>query len=281
MQTSVLTAVLLPIALAIVMLGLGLSLTLADFARVLRFPRAVFAGLLAQVVILPLVCFGIAKGFGLAPALAVGLMLLAASPGGATANLFSHLANGDVALNITLTAVNSVVSLLTLPLILTFSLTHFLGAENSVPLQFSKIIQVFLIVLVPVSIGMLLRAKRPALAARDEGNHVVPQLRAQLLRVLARAVDARLDRDDVLLRQRDVADGQRKVHGLAQEPQREVQLHAGGDARVLGAQPQRELPVDVLRVAQEANELGVGAVGREEAQHQVVDRLVRVALVVD
>ena len=83
MQSSVLTAVLLPIALAIVMLGLGLSLTLADFRRVLLFPRAVFAGLVAQVLILPLLCFGIAKGFGLPPELAVGLMLLAASPGGA------------------------------------------------------------------------------------------------------------------------------------------------------------------------------------------------------
>ncbi|MDP1824449.1 MAG: bile acid:sodium symporter family protein [Archangium sp.] len=166
MQTSVLTAVLLPIALAIVMLGLGLSLTLADFRRVLLYPRAVFAGLLAQVVILPLLCFGIATSFGLAPELAVGLMLLAASPGGATANLFSHLARGDVALNITLTAVNSVISLFTLPLILNFALIHFMGAENSVPLQFSKILQVFFIVLGPVSVGMVIRAKRPQLAAR-------------------------------------------------------------------------------------------------------------------
>jgi BASS family bile acid:Na+ symporter len=177
MQTNVLTAVLLPIALAIVMLGLGLSLTLADFRRVLLYPRAVFAGLVAQVVVLPLLCFGIAKGFGLAPELAVGLMLLAASPGGATANLFSHLARGDVALNITLTAVNSVISLFTLPLILSFALTHFMGAENSVPLQFSKIVQVFFIVLGPVSVGMLVRAKRPQLAARlDRGVRVLSAL---------------------------------------------------------------------------------------------------------
>ena len=177
MQSSVLTAVLLPIALAIVMLGLGLSLTLADFRRVLLFPRAVFAGLVAQVLILPLLCFGIAKGFGLPPELAVGLMLLAASPGGATANLFSHLARGDVALNITLTAVNSVISLFTLPLILNFALIHFMGAENSVPLQFSKIVQVFFIVLGPVSVGMLLRARRPQLAARlDRGVRVLSAL---------------------------------------------------------------------------------------------------------
>ena len=166
MQSSLLTAVLLPIALAVVMLGLGLSLTLADFRRVLLYPRAVFAGLLAQVLILPLLCFGIAKGFGLAPELAVGLMLLAASPGGATANLFSHLAHGDVALNITLTAVNSIVSLFTLPLIVNFALIHFMGADHSVPLQFSKIVQVFFIVLGPVSVGMVLKARKPQLAAR-------------------------------------------------------------------------------------------------------------------
>src|SRR5262245_41537907 len=106
MQSGVITAVLLPLSLAIIMLGLGLSLTLADFKRVIVFPRAVVVGLVCQMGILPVVCYFIAKGFGLSPELAVGLMLLAASPGGATANLFSHLARGDVALNITLTAVN-------------------------------------------------------------------------------------------------------------------------------------------------------------------------------
>lgn len=166
MQTSVLTAVLLPIAIGIVMLGLGLSLTLEDFRRAVKYPRAVLLGLAAQMIILPVVCFAIAKGFALAPELAVGLMLLAASPGGATANLFSHLANGDVALNITLTAVNSALSLFTLPLIINFALAHFVGSEQSLPLQFGKVIQVFAIVLVPVSIGMLVRAKRPSVAQR-------------------------------------------------------------------------------------------------------------------
>lgn len=166
MQASFLTAVLLPIALAVVMLGLGLGLTLADFRRVLVYPRAVLAGLAVQVLVLPLACFAIARGFGLAPELAVGLMLLAASPGGATANLYSHLSRGDVALNITLTAVNSVLSLVTLPIIVSLSLTAFLGADQAVPMQFGKIIQVFVIVLGPVTVGMLVRARRPALAQR-------------------------------------------------------------------------------------------------------------------
>ncbi len=166
MQSNVVTAVFLPIALAIIMLGLGLSLTLADFRRVVVYPRAVMVGLACQMLILPVVCFAIARAFSLGPELAVGLMLLAASPGGATANLFSHLAKGDVALNITLTAVNSVLSLLTLPFIINFSMVQFMGAEKAIPLQFDKAIQVFAIVLVPVAIGMLIKAKSPKTADR-------------------------------------------------------------------------------------------------------------------
>ncbi len=166
MQSNAITAILLPIALGIVMLGLGLSLTIADFKRVVVYPRAVFVGLACQMLILPALCFALAKGFGLSPELAVGLMLLAASPGGATANLFSHLAKGDVALNITLTAVNSVLSLFTLPLIVNFSLEAFIGTGKVIPLQFDKVVQVFIIVLAPVSIGMLIRWKNRLLAAR-------------------------------------------------------------------------------------------------------------------
>ncbi|HWB77660.1 MAG TPA: hypothetical protein VG755_21990, partial [Nannocystaceae bacterium] len=98
MESNPVVAVALPIALGIVMLGLGLSLTIADFKRVVTFPKPVIVGLACQMLVLPVVCFAIASGFGLPAELAVGLMLLAASPGGATANLFSHLAHGDVAL---------------------------------------------------------------------------------------------------------------------------------------------------------------------------------------
>lgn len=166
MESNVITAVFLPVALGVIMLGLGLSLTLADFRRVVLYPRAVIVGLACQTLLLPFICYGIAKGFGLPPELAVGLMLLSASPGGATANLFSHLAKGDVALNITLTATNSVLSLLTLPLIVNLSLEAFMGAGKAIPLQFSKVLQVFVIVLGPVAIGMLIRAKKRELAER-------------------------------------------------------------------------------------------------------------------
>ena len=168
MQGGIVSEVLLPIALGIIMLGLGLSLTIADFKRVASVPKAVFIGLFCQMIILPAACFGIAKLFALPPELAVGLMLLAASPGGAVANLFSHLAHGDVALNITLTAVNSLLALLTLPFIVSFSLVHFMGAEKAIPLPFEKVIQVFAIVLIPVGLGMLLRAKQTTFALKME-----------------------------------------------------------------------------------------------------------------
>src|SRR5687768_9725108 len=104
------------------MLGLGLSLTIADFKRVIVYPRAVAIGLSCQMLVLPAVGLGIPHAVDLAPPLAVGLMPLARSAGRRTRNFFSHLAKGDVALNITLTAVNSVLSLVTLPLIVNYSL---------------------------------------------------------------------------------------------------------------------------------------------------------------
>jgi len=158
----------LPVALGIIMLGLGLSLTLADFARVVKFPKPVLIGLGCQLLLLPLVCFFLAKAFGLAPALAVGLMLLAASPGGTTANLYSHLAHGDVALNITLTAVNSVIAVLTMPLIVNLSLAYFMEGDQALPLQFTKVVQVFIIVLGPVAIGLWIRSRFAGFAARME-----------------------------------------------------------------------------------------------------------------
>jgi BASS family bile acid:Na+ symporter len=165
-MNSVLGSVLLPVALAVVMFGLGLSLTVGDFARIRNHPAAVFVALLCQLVLLPVVCFGLVLAFGLPPLLAVGMMLLAASPGGTTANLFSHVFRGDVALNITLTAVNSVVAVVTLPLVTNFAIGHFATDAEAVDLQFDKVVQVFAIVLVPVLLGMLVRRRSPGFADR-------------------------------------------------------------------------------------------------------------------
>ena len=166
MQDSSALIIFLPLALGVIMLGLGLSLTVQDFRNVLQKPKAVIVALACQTVILPLACIAIVYLFGLEPALAVGMMLLAASPGGTSANLYSHLADGDVALNITLTAINSALSILTLPLIVNWSLMHFMAGDQAIPLQFAKVVQVFVIVLGPVLIGMWLRSRRPAFAER-------------------------------------------------------------------------------------------------------------------
>ncbi len=166
MQQSSATTLFLPIALGIIMLGLGLSLTVFDFKRVTQYPKAITIALVCQMLVLPAICFFMAKLFGLGPELSVGLMLLAASPGGATANLYSHLSNGDVALNITLTAVNSVLTLFTLPVIVNFSMEYFLGAGQFIPMPFSKVVEVFVIVLLPVAIGMVIKSKAPQFAGK-------------------------------------------------------------------------------------------------------------------
>ncbi|NZA24877.1 bile acid:sodium symporter family protein [Luteimonas sp. SJ-92] len=168
MQSTLLTNLLLPLALGVIMLGLGLGLGVEDFRRVARYPRAVLTGLVLQTGVLPWVALGLALALRLPPELAVGLMLLAASPGGATANIYSHLARGDVALNITLTAVNSVLCLVTLPLILNLSLEFFLGAGQYVPPPVRKIVEVAVIIVLPVALGMGIRALAPAFAARME-----------------------------------------------------------------------------------------------------------------
>jgi len=155
-------------AVAIIMFGLGLSLQVADFVRVLRCPRAVVIGLFVQTVVLVGIAFLITQLFKLPPILAVGLMLLAASPGGAMANIFSHLARGDVALNITLTAINCVLALAWMPLVMNWSLEHFLGTGHFVPPPTRKIIELGVVVIAPVIAGMWARHRAPRRAERAE-----------------------------------------------------------------------------------------------------------------
>ena len=165
MESGIIT-ILLPLALAIIMVGLGLELTPKDFARVTKHPKAVLVALFCQLVLLVGIAFIICKVLALPPLLAVGLMLLAASPGGSTANLFSYLFKGDLALNITLTAINSVIAAITLPLIVNFSIMHFMQDSQQITLQFSKILQVFGIIIIPVCIGMIVRHNAPRLTEK-------------------------------------------------------------------------------------------------------------------
>ena len=165
-STSLATDVLLPLGLAVIMVSLGLTLTTADFRRVFTAPRGVAIGLVNLLLISPLLGFGAAELFGLDPVLAVGLVLLSASPGGTLANLLTHLARGEVALSVTMSAVSSVMAVITMPLFLGLAIGHFDAAfadENvSMP---GVVAKVFAITIVPLSIGMAYRARRPERAA--------------------------------------------------------------------------------------------------------------------
>lgn len=159
---------LLLLSLALVMFGLGLALRMDDFRRLLQHPKAVVLALVLQAVLLPLACYGIVRVFNLSPIYAVGLLLLAASPGGVSANLFSHLFGGNVALNISLTAINTLLSIVTLPLIANLAIAHFIQSGQVVPLQVGKVVEVIAVVLVPVALGMVAAARLPQLAQRLE-----------------------------------------------------------------------------------------------------------------
>lgn len=163
---SALTTIGLPVALGIIMFGLGLSLTVGDFARVAKQPKAVIIALACQLVLLPAICFGLVLLFQLPPVLAVGMMMLAASPGGTTANLYSHLFRGDIALNISLTAVNSVIAVFTLPLITNLAIAYFDPFDDQLGMQWAKAAEVFAIVLIPVAVGMVVRRLWSAFAKR-------------------------------------------------------------------------------------------------------------------
>ena len=169
MESSFLTAVFLPLALFIIMLGMGLGLTIDDFKRVLIEPKRVFVGLIAQLILLPIVGFILANIFSLSPELAVGVMVLAACPGGPTSNLISYLVKGNVALSITLTAVSSVITVVTIPLVVNLAMQHFIGEAKAIALPFVEtVIQIAVITILPISIGMTLKRYQPKFAATCE-----------------------------------------------------------------------------------------------------------------
>jgi BASS family bile acid:Na+ symporter len=167
MQSSVLTELFLPFSLAVIMFGMGLSLRVEDFKRILIYPKAVGIGLLNQLIILPVIAFGIAKAFQLPPELAVGLMILAVCPGGATSNLITHLAKGDAALSITLTAFSSVITVFSIPFLVNFSISYFIPGGEAQQLEVvGTVVSVLFITLIPVAFGMITLAKAPGLAQK-------------------------------------------------------------------------------------------------------------------
>ncbi|HSV87658.1 MAG TPA: bile acid:sodium symporter family protein [Bacteroidales bacterium] len=161
METNYLTDLMLPLSLAIIMLGMGLSLTLDDFRRIVLYPKAAAVGVLNQIILVPVVGFLLIKLFGMQNLeLAVGVMILASCPGGPTSNLIAHISRGDTALSITLTALSSFITIITIPLLVNFSLSYFLAQGEYVPLPLLEtIIRLTIITLLPVALGMLIRSK--------------------------------------------------------------------------------------------------------------------------
>ena len=171
MNDSFFAVALLPLALAVIMVSLGMSLTTEDFKRVAVKPRGVGVGLLNLVVLSPLLAFGIAELFSLSPAFAVGLVLLGASPGGTLANLLTHFARGDTALSITMTAISSLAAVVTVPLFLQLATNHFGAQELDQSVNVIGVVaRVLVITVIPLLIGMRLRARRPEWVAEIGPN---------------------------------------------------------------------------------------------------------------
>lgn len=167
-EVNLLLDVMLPLTLMFIMFGMGMTLTVRDFIRLKEYPRALVAGLGGQLILLPIVGFLLAMTWGLSPELAIGLIILAACPGGTTSNLTTHLAHGDRPLSITLTAVTSCIVVVTIPILAALAMDYFLGsAPDDIP---SPVVQVmfgvFVFTLLPLSLGMLLRRFAPRFAHR-------------------------------------------------------------------------------------------------------------------
>lgn len=161
--------VILPLILAFIMFSLGLGLRKEDFTRVAKFPKAFGTGLANQLILLPLIAFTIASLLTVSPELAVGIMILAFCPGGVTSNVLTRLAGGTVPLSISLTAVTSLVSIFTVPLLVAFSVNHFMGSDAPEINVAGLGIKMFLLTAVPVLLGMALTASKPDLVARISG----------------------------------------------------------------------------------------------------------------
>ena len=159
----------LPVTLAIITMGMGLSLTDSDFKNIFIQPKAVIIGLCCQMLLLPVIAFLIARSIPMNPAFKVGLMIIAACPGGATSNLITYLLRGNVALSISMTALNSLLTLITIPLVVHFALEAFIHDDTSISLKVGEtILKVFLITILPAFIGTRIRKNYPDFSMRLE-----------------------------------------------------------------------------------------------------------------
>ena len=168
--TTIITQIFLPVSLAIIMFGMGLTLVVGDFSRLFTYPKEVFIGLCNQLIFLPLIGFLIILLFDLNSTMATGIMILSLCPGGPTSNLITQVARGNIGLSVTLTALASLITVFTIPIILSKAITYFTG-ETDIVIELpivQTMIQILVITVIPVSIGMLIRKKNEAFAARME-----------------------------------------------------------------------------------------------------------------
>lgn len=166
---TLVNTVVIPACLFLIMMGMGLTLITNDFKRVLKYPKAVGIGLTNQLILLPIIGFALANIMPLRPEYAVGVMLLVLCPGGTTSNLFTYLAKGDVALSVTMTAIASVITVFTIPIVLSFSLIYFMGSGSEFELPVVKtVLTLVVLTIVPISIGMLIKRYAPKVADRSQ-----------------------------------------------------------------------------------------------------------------
>ena len=169
MQADLLTKVILPLSLFIIMFGIGISLKLPDFKNILTHPKAILTGLIGQLVLLPLVAFTLALVFKLPAELAVGLIIIALAPGGATSNMFTYLYKGDVSLSVSLTVLTSLITPFTIPLVTAYSMLYFMESSTEFSLPIMKtVIQLLVITVIPIVLGMVALSKMPVLAKKIE-----------------------------------------------------------------------------------------------------------------
>jgi len=161
------STIILAASLIIIMLGMGLSLVIDDFKRIVLYPKAIIVGLVNQLILLPLIGFTIAILFPLRPEISIGIMILAASPGGPTSNLITHLAKGDTALSVTLTAISSFMTIISIPFIVNFALVYFYKEGQMIKLNWVETVaQIFIIIIIPISVGMIIRRYKEGFALK-------------------------------------------------------------------------------------------------------------------
>ena len=172
--TNIFTEIFLPITLAIITLGIGLSISVQDIRNILVQPKNISVGLLSQLVLLPIIAFTIAWVTGLQAGLAVGLVLIAICPGGATSNLVNFMIRGNVALSLSITVVNGFITIFTIPLIAMLAMDIFMHQDAQIQLSFIDAVgQIFMLTVLPASVGIFIRRYKPAFAGQLENPYAI------------------------------------------------------------------------------------------------------------